>query len=379
MKDTKYKIISLLKKLKWSLVHSYFAIVRLLPKVSYRYFPAAGLKNWIGESDGEEHLVIEGQKIGHVGKRYIFDQIDFCKKNNQPYKIFSKNLGKTRLIGSILTPINKSFYLATEELSCYDAKYLIKHTNLTQMYVGDVLYLKGDYTSIVGYWTYCKNYYHWFMDVLPRLINLRHMPSDVKIIVPSNLTEYEIASLKFLGVYDRCESLPSGTDNVVVENFWFSSYAGASNAINPITYNFLRDNLLANVGRSETNEEMIFFTRRGIKRGGLLLEQLEEYFKNKGFKLIEGADHSFEEQVNYCRNAKVIAGLHGAALTNILWAESGTTIIEIFSSSWLRATKENISILGGLNYEPIIFESFNDGDLKFIDWRKLDEIIKKYV
>ena len=56
--------------------------------------------------------------------------------------------------------------------------------------------------------------------------------------------------------------------------------------------------------------------------------------KKKGFKCLTLSNYSFYEQAIIFNNAKIIIGLHGAGLANILFAKKNTKIIELTTSEW---------------------------------------------
>lgn len=57
--------------------------------------------------------------------------------------------------------------------------------------------------------------------------------------------------------------------------------------------------------------------------------QLHAHLRKLGFEIIYLEDYSVTEQIKVCRNAKVISGMHGAGLTNIIHSRAETQLIEI--------------------------------------------------
>ena len=62
--------------------------------------------------------------------------------------------------------------------------------------------------------------------------------------------------------------------------------------------------------------------------------EIENYFIKKGFNVLILSNYSFLEQALIFNNAKLVVGLHGAGLTNILFCKKRTKIIEITLDSW---------------------------------------------
>lgn len=73
--------------------------------------------------------------------------------------------------------------------------------------------------------------------------------------------------------------------------------------------------------------------RREIDR----IDDIEEYLKNKyknQFKSLFLENISFEEQVKYFNNAKLIICAHGAAMSNMFFCKEGTKIIEVTCNTY---------------------------------------------
>ena len=58
--------------------------------------------------------------------------------------------------------------------------------------------------------------------------------------------------------------------------------------------------------------------------------RLDEYFKSLGFEVVFAEDFdSFEDQINYFNEVDVLVGITGSGLTNAVWMQPGTTMVEI--------------------------------------------------
>ncbi len=94
------------------------------------------------------------------------------------------------------------------------------------------------------------------------------------------------------------------------------------------------------------------FLSRKTARYRRTINQLELYqlLKRWQFKIIDPADHSLQEQIKIANQASLIVGIHGAALTNILFARKGTPVIEIFSPLYVNPVYYYLSRNLGLQY-----------------------------
>ncbi|MFT5115636.1 MAG: hypothetical protein ACI8P9_004989 [Parasphingorhabdus sp.] len=120
------------------------------------------------------------------------------------------------------------------------------------------------------------------------------------------------------------------------------------------------------VRRESPYGRMIYTTRRQSRRVLDNNVELEEYFSNKGFDVVNFSNHSVEEQINIVRNAEVVVGLHGANLTNVAFMFSGTTVVEIMPSKKVKDDAyKRLSFIAGLNYCRVPLEgSGNIGNVE---------------
>jgi capsular polysaccharide biosynthesis protein len=103
----------------------------------------------------------------------------------------------------------------------------------------------------------------------------------------------------------------------------------------------------------------VFLTRRANTRVPKELERIEAIFSAAGFEILDCGKLGFREQLKMASGASAIAGIHGAAMTNILWSWPGTPVLEIFQPEYLNACYEQIAFHGRLDYSACILEGEN--------------------
>ena len=121
--------------------------------------------------------------------------------------------------------------------------------------------------------------------------------------------------------------------------------------------------------------------RRKLKNNS----ELEEYFRALGFDIIDFKDYTVRQQITIARGAKIIAGLHGANLTNSLFADKKTKLLEIVPNFNERGKDlsndlcyKRISVISELDYyQFLIKNSPNDNGEASIDIKKLNAFIEK--
>ncbi|MDX6501679.1 MAG: hypothetical protein QOG23_4939 [Blastocatellia bacterium] len=184
-------------------------------------------------------------------------------------------------------------------------------------------FLSGSYYTIAS--PYSAGYYHWIVEVLPRLFAHESVANDCpRLVVNSPLNRWQLESLELLGFpYQNLVEL--GTDYLQLEKLYFPPYIG----INPYCLDWLRERLLATV-TPEPLPQRVYITRRlAAKRRLVNEDQIESLLHEHGFIIAELETLSFAEQVRLFAQAEIVVGPHGAGLTNMVWAPRDCKIMEI--------------------------------------------------
>jgi hypothetical protein len=184
-------------------------------------------------------------------------------------------------------------------------------------------FLSGSYYTIAT--PFSSGYYHWIVEVLPRLFAHESVADeDPKLIVNSPLNHWQRESLELLGFRDQ-DLMELGTDYLQVEKLYFPAYIG----INPYCLDWLRERLFATVAPQVTPKRVYISRRRASRRRLLNETEIESVLREHGFIIAEAERLSFAQQVELFAQAQVIVSIHGAGLTNIVFAPPGCKVMEI--------------------------------------------------
>ena len=99
----------------------------------------------------------------------------------------------------------------------------------------------------------------------------------------------------------------------------------------------------------------------GSSRQLLHRQQILELLLSHGFQEYEPSQDTIEDQAKVFGSAKVIVAAHGAALTNLIFARPGTTVVELFSARYVNPCYMHICAQLGLKHIPVVDESVPDG------------------
>ncbi|MCX7596059.1 MAG: glycosyltransferase family 61 protein [Fischerella sp.] len=212
---------------------------------------------------------------------------------------------------------------------------------------------------------YSHNYFHWMFDLLPRIeflcssgININNIEC---FIVNSFHHTFQIETLSLLGI-DQKKFLEVNGSYYIANNLIATSSPFNKGKIPPQSCNFLRRAFLSKkVIESEKTAERIYISRQTASYRRVINEsEVTDFLKKYGFETIQLESMSVTEQIKQMAAVKVVIAPHGAGLTNIVFCNPGTKIIEIFSPDEVIPYYWIISNHIGLEYYYLIGNKVED-------------------
>lgn len=183
------------------------------------------------------------------------------------------------------------------------------------------------------------NHSHWLTAHLPKVLLLRAHGGLKDVLLPLELTPTMEGSLRLLGLdpdqFPRFDpTCPLDVDELtIVENDRFrpellcmvrDAFAGAASS------EAGTDDQPPCPATSRTPWRRVYVSRARATRRRLENEvELWPFFERAGFERVLMEDLSFEEQVRLLQETAVLAGPHGAGLTNMIFCPPGAHVIEI--------------------------------------------------
>ena len=173
---------------------------------------------------------------------------------------------------------------------------------------------------------FSDNYFHWFTEVLPKMIYASDMArKTIVFFFPFELSGYQITSLELSGVpfYHNKKEVTLFTRLHLVQNFT------ATGCYHPALLYATRDLIMKRLQRETTPKKKIYITRKNAGRRHLVNEdEVAGIMLRHGFEIVDFDTIDFQTQVSVAMNASILVSLHGAALTNMIFMDAGLTVIE---------------------------------------------------
>ncbi|MBM3590962.1 MAG: glycosyltransferase family 61 protein, partial [Alphaproteobacteria bacterium] len=172
--------------------------------------------------------------------------------------------------------------------------------------------------------SYKDVYYHWIYDILPQL-KILESNSYSKIIMSPFTYNFQRDSLQLF----------CNIKNVYSENYTYNIdklFLPFQTTRLLMPKNFVFDFLNQNMKFTKSDvKNKIYITRdKKFKRSILNEKELIQILQSRGYLIYSLEDISFSNQVDIFKNASVIISAHGSGLTNIVFCEPGTSILEIY-------------------------------------------------
>src|SRR5437899_1344678 len=195
------------------------------------------------------------------------------------------------------------------------------------------------------------NYYHWLLDLLPRVLLLKHATQNFSnydaLLLNGSRANYEGETLTALGVPAEKIRYVDSRDRFQIASAVFPSMD--INVIAPWKVHGLRD--LPFSGKQNQHRRLYLSRARAAVRRIANENEISEVLRHRNFEIVEAENLSWREQANLFAGASVIVAPHGAALANIVFCKPGTRVVEISTRAGYRDWYWQLAAVAGLSYE----------------------------
>jgi capsular polysaccharide biosynthesis protein len=196
-------------------------------------------------------------------------------------------------------------------------------------------------------------YYHWFFQLLPRYELLRRAGIDtgsIDYFVVNDLAKaFQQESIKALGIDPKKIIVSSKTPYLRARQLVVPSIPIGGGCYRPWICQFLRETFLSPVSGRRTTGRRIYISR-GLAAYRRVLNETDvlNLLRSFGFEELKLEGLSMPQQAEVMASCAAVVGPHGAGLSNIVFCQPGTKVIEIFSPElvtgffWKLASQVNL-------------------------------------
>jgi capsular polysaccharide biosynthesis protein len=221
-----------------------------------------------------------------------------------------------------------------------------------------------------------NNYFHWLIQMLPRISIVENNPllKDLPIVLPKDMKKYVKESLEIIGYLDKVIFLDIGVYQFDKLHVCTPLWIEHPDITYSQTIEWLRRNFIKQ--ESYSQKRRIYISRKDVTERNITNESdLEPILNEYGFEIITLSNYSVAEQVQLFQEAEMIIGVHGAGLSNLVFATPGCVVIEVFIEKASKRPYSHISQMIGLKYGFLI--GSKDGNGVYVEAEKFQQIIEQ--
>ena len=197
------------------------------------------------------------------------------------------------------------------------------------------------------------NYYHWLLDLLPRVLLLKHATQNFSnydtLLLNGSRAKYERETLTALEVPLEKIRFVDSHDRFQIASAVFPSLE--INVVAPWKIRALRE-LVSSDKRNQPRRLYLSRARAAVRRIANEKE-ISEALRQHDFEILEAQTLSFREQADLFANASVIVAPHGAALANTVFCRPGTRVVEISPRAGYRDWYWQLAAVAALSYQVL--------------------------
>lgn len=197
-------------------------------------------------------------------------------------------------------------------------------------------------------------YFHWMFDVLPRFHLLQRSGIDLDRIdyfLVNHRLPFQQETLKVLGIPEVKLLDPEEHLHVQATRLIVPSYPGSPAWMPKWACEWLRDRFLPEAMMDHPPRNRLYITRQSTRARRVINEaDVLEVLEPLGFQWVALESLSVIEQAAWLASAEVVIAPHGGGLTNLVFCQPGTTVIELFSPHYLYPCYWLVSNQVGLKY-----------------------------
>jgi len=205
-----------------------------------------------------------------------------------------------------------------------------------------------------------NNYFHWLFDALPRIhmvnVAINKLEGDLKYLIPGDMQPFQRQSLDALGIPSNLRITSRMYKHIRATKLIATTHPHPHiNRVQTWVVKFLRESFLK-LSLNAQKSDLIYISRTDSHHARRLINEdyLFKLLKPIGFQLYRLSELSFSEQVSLFSNAKMVVGVHGAGLANLVFSPGQTVVYEIFLVHYQPTMYERLSELMGLDYRKIV-------------------------
>ncbi len=244
--------------------------------------------------------------------------------------------------------------------------------------------IKGKVLVLVGLLN--DVYFHWLFDILPRiyLVELAKISlEDIDYILVDNRTTFQRETLEILNIPIE-KILPlSFPLHLQADELIIPSFPGCIAWMPSWSCQYLRDKLSPKKIKKKPFRKLYISRNKSNTRRLINEKEIIYFLEKEGFEIINLESLSVKKQAELLAETKIVISPHGSGLSNLVFCQPDTKVIELFAPNYVYPCYWLVSNLVNLDYHYLVGEiigSEHFHSFLYLDNRLEDILIirKKY-
>jgi hypothetical protein len=213
-------------------------------------------------------------------------------------------------------------------------------------------------------------YYHWLFDSIPKFDLLRKSGLAYEIdyfLVPSVEHKYQIEYLKKFGIRDDQIIDSTEVQHLIADRLVVASYTRLREHLPRWVCSYLHE-IMVDKRQPRERNELIYIARGDAQRNRKVINEdcLIRELVALGFHVYYLTRFSIYEQAELFNSAAMVVASHGGGLSNLVFCEPGTPVIEFFPDNYVNHLFYDVCRKSDLSYHYLVCpsEKSNENELQ---------------
>jgi hypothetical protein len=203
-------------------------------------------------------------------------------------------------------------------------------------------------------------YFHWMFDAMTKLELLRAsglFDTVDYFLVPNYDCKFHKEYLAYFNIPEHKIINSQLEDHIQADNLIVSSEVRLEEHLPTWCCDFFYKNFVRSAAKKRGRR--IYIARGDAVRSRKVSNEAEviEVLRSQGFEILYLTKVSVIDQVKIFNEADLIVAVHGGGLSNLVYCEPDTTVLEIFPDQYVRHYYYDICVKRNITYEYLLCES----------------------
>lgn len=227
--------------------------------------------------------------------------------------------------------------------------------------------IKGNVFSLLAGGGAITYYYHWVLDAIPKISLLKSAGLFDTIdffLVPNYIYKFQKEYLDHFGIPASKIINAEVTPHIQADTLYVASYVRIDDHHPKWVCDFLYQSFITADKKDRSRDKLIYIARgdAALNRKVINEKEVIEMLRLYGFEVHYLSGLTVIEQAKLFNSARIVVGAHGAGLTNIVFCEPGSKVLEFFPDNYVRHLFYDLANKRGVEYHHLLCASDGAAD-----------------